>query len=332
MQVLAAALLLLAPAVPTSTCASCHKEEARSQPATSMGHALELAADCSILRNHSRLTFTSGRYSYTITREGDRSMYRVTDGNATLTIPLNWAFGLGDAGQTYVFEREGIFYESRVSFYKAIDGLDITMGTRPIVPQNLTEAAGREMSHGELVSCVACHTTGAVHNLKLDAGALQPGVQCENCHPGAARHVEALNARDGKNAGMPDLSAMTAEDSFQFCGRCHRTWSEIAEKGPYSIENVRFQPYRLTNSKCYDPSDRRISCVACHNPHNEVVRNTAAYDPKCQACHGSQAKSCPVGKRDCVSCHMPQIELPGAHRTFTDHQIRIVRANEPYPK
>jgi len=28
---------------------------------------------------------------------------------------------------------------------------------------------------------------------------------------------------------------------------------------------------------------------------------------------------------------MPQYELPGGHFKFTDHQIRVVRAGEPYP-
>jgi hypothetical protein len=28
---------------------------------------------------------------------------------------------------------------------------------------------------------------------------------------------------------------------------------------------------------------------------------------------------------------MPKIDLPGAHAKFTDHQIRIVRAGDPYP-
>jgi hypothetical protein len=29
---------------------------------------------------------------------------------------------------------------------------------------------------------------------------------------------------------------------------------------------------------------------------------------------------------------MPKIELPGAHRQFTDHQVRIVRAGARYPE
>jgi formate-dependent nitrite reductase cytochrome c552 subunit len=34
---------------------------------------------------------------------------------------------------------------------------------------------------------------------------------------------------------------------------------------------------------------------------------------------------------DCVTCHMPKLELPGAHFAFTDHYIRIVQPNIPYP-
>ncbi len=103
--------------------------------------------------------------------------------------------------------------------------------------------------------------------------------------------------------------------------------------------DVRFQPFRMSNSKCFDGSDRRLSCLACHDPHHEVVQDAGSYDPKCLACHGAGAahtgtatvKSCPVAKTGCVSCHMPKVDVPGLHQPFTDHQIRIVRANEPYP-
>jgi hypothetical protein len=38
-----------------------------------------------------------------------------------------------------------------------------------------------------------------------------------------------------------------------------------------------------------------------------------------------------VGKKDYVTCHMPKLDLPGAHNKFTDHLIRVVKANEQYP-
>jgi hypothetical protein len=123
-----------------------------------------------------------------------------------------------------------------------------------------------------------------------------------------------------------------------FCGQCHRTWSQIAAGGPRGIQNVRFQPYRLANSKCYDATDRRIRCTACHDPHRDLETSAGAYDAKCAACHSAAARRtkasarlCRVGVRDCATCHMPRLDLPGAHRKFTDHRIRIAKAGEPYP-
>jgi hypothetical protein len=95
---------------------------------------------------------------------------------------------------------------------------------------------------------------------------------------------------------------------------------------------VRFPPYRLANSKCYDALDRRISCIACHDPHREIVTKVEPYDAKCRACHGVKtATVCHTANSGCVRCHMPKYEIPKSHHMFSDHQIRIVRNNEPYP-
>jgi hypothetical protein len=125
--------------------------------------------------------------------------------------------------------------------------------------------------------------------------------------------------------------------------------------GLRGIGNVRFQPYRLANSKCYDTEDPRIACTACHDPH--VPRKTAArdYDAACLACHGTnlrpqeapaatsvvpagppstsqrRAPACPQAKAECSSCHMPRYEIPGSHFESTDHMIRVVRPGAPYP-
>ena len=57
-----------------------------------------------------------------------RAFYTVTDGKETLTLPILYAFGEGKAGQTYVLEYQGEYYESLVSYYKDIRGLDFTVG------------------------------------------------------------------------------------------------------------------------------------------------------------------------------------------------------------
>lgn len=294
---------------------------------------MEPIAACRILAQHKTLSFHAGAYSYLIERQGDESIYTVSDGAAALTVRLAYAFGLGKAGQTYVFERNGNMYESRVSFYKALEGLDLTMGAANMEPRNLEQAAGRMMSRPEAEQCFGCHTTSVLREAFRTPEALTPGVSCEHCHGSAMAHVEGF--RTGKPVAMRKLSALSTEELSDFCGQCHRTWAQIAADGPHNINNVRFQPYRLANSKCYDPSDPRIRCTACHNVHEEVVETTAAYDGKCFACHTAQgklnAKICPVGKQDCVSCHMPKLELPGAHDRFTDHDIRVEKVNAPYP-
>src|SRR5262249_53462604 len=112
--------------------------------------------------------------------------------------------------------------------------------------------------------------------------------------------------------------------------------------GQGGLNNIRFQPYRMFNSRAHFRNDPRISCVACHDPHDKSERDPAFYDSKCFACHLSspneaktaarQAAACPVSKRQCVTCHMPKVEVPEMHYKFTDHWIRIVKPNDPVPR
>jgi cytochrome c peroxidase len=126
--------------------------------------------------------------------------------------------------------------------------------------------------------------------------------------------------------------------SQEFCALCHRGNEEFALLQRMEINNVRFQPYRIFHSKCYS-DDRRISCTACHNPHQPLQTDAAFYDSKCLDCHLLKGKTptqgaapaCPVANKDCASCHMPKTEVPAAHFKFTDHYIRIVKPGEKFP-
>lgn len=315
-------------ATPALTCASCHTSQAISQPTTSMAHALLLPGANPVLKAHPKLEFRQGAYSYTIETNGGQSIYTVTDGANTIFAPIKWAFGIGS--QTWVLEHEGRLYESLVSYYPTVNSLDITIGDQAIQPKTLVEALGRELQPDEPARCFGCHSTGAVSGNHLHLDALTPGVTCERCHVGALNHLQAIS-RGKLDSLPPKLKSLSAEEISNFCGECHRSWETVVRDRLYGQINVRFQPYRLANSKCFDGSDRRISCVACHDPHQEVNRNRASYDSKCMACHASSAKACPVSASDCVNCHMPKVSLPGGHQTFTDHDIRVVHARDPYP-
>ena len=124
------------------------------------------------------------------------------------------------------------------------------------------------------------------------------------------------------------------------------------------VGNVRFRPYRLFNSRGHDPNNAHFACTACHDPHIELTSEASSYDANCTGCHAAvstdanpvvareqtsantpikpatvstSGKPGPVANERCVTCHMPKVELPGAHYKFTDHRIRIARPGDPYP-
>jgi hypothetical protein len=318
-----------------SICGGCHQEQAISQPDTQMGRALQLPQDNTTLRAHPHLTFRHGTYSYVVETRDGKTTYTVSDGSSSISIPVLWA--MGAQAQTWVLEHGGRMYESMVSYYPSTQALDITVGDDHIVPTTLEEAIGRPLDDQGVTTCFGCHASHAIVDHKLNLASFKPGVDCEHCHVGAGTHFAAAMQADFSNV-PPSLAKMSSEDISDFCGQCHRTWELVVRAGWRGTANVRFQPYRLANSKCFDGADPRISCIACHDPHQKVSRNTAYYDGKCLACHSQaaslappHAKVCPVAKSNCSSCHMPKVPFPGGHFIFTDHDIRVVKAGEAYP-
>jgi len=316
-------------------CAECHPAQAKNFYRNSMSRALEPIGTCAILNGDIHFTWTDGQYTYSITRAGETVFYRVTDGKQTFETGLLYAFGQGKAGQTYVFDVGGRFYESRVSYYSKLNGLDLTVGAMNNKPDNLLTAAGRVMDANEARSCFGCHTTGARVGNVLQLKTYQNGVQCESCHGPGGAHADGIRNGKPQPNSIRSLKGMDAQDTNEMCGACHRTWEAVMMMGIKGINNVRFPPYRLANSSCFSLTDRRIACTACHNPHEGLVSDDKYYDSKCAACHNggnlSSKKTCPVGKQACTSCHMQRVEPAESHHAFPDHWIRIVRSKTDYP-
>lgn len=341
----------------SAACTSCHGEKSRSYSHTAMANALTPAAQSKILQSHPRMRFRAGLYSYEIVNDGRQCLYRVTNGKENLSELLLYAFGNAHDGQTYIFRRNGKLFESRLSYYTAVDGLDWTIGDALDSPPSLEEAMGRDISGDEARNCFSCHGTGAVVNSKLQLDDLRSGVTCEACHGPGEKHAMAKLLDAEADSPMFNPKTLDPETlSQEFCGACHRSVDTVAMMPDLGgINNVRFQPYRLFNSRGHDTKDPHFACTACHDPHLDLSEHEAANDANCKVCHGldatkqtrlasqntntsgeesgasSSGKKCPVGNDRCVSCHMPKVELPSAHFRFTDHRIRIARPGEPYP-
>src|SRR6202451_2598984 len=168
--------------VGNSECATCHTDKAATQATTPMAHAGARAADAEILRSHEQLTGELSPYRYEITRDTAGSTYSVSDGAQKISAQLEWAFGIAHTGQTYIYSRDGAYFESRVSFYKSLQSLALTTGHVSAPPSSIDAALGRRMDSSETQHCFGCHTSGSMVANRFDPAHATPGVTCEQCH------------------------------------------------------------------------------------------------------------------------------------------------------
>ncbi len=325
-----------------ASCARCHTDISASQKNTRMALTSSPAADSELLRSHDNVTFVQGPYDYQISHGTEGEAYKVADSKSSLSQVLSWAFGSGNNGQSYLFEHDGSWYEARMSYFRSSGAFGLTPNHPAAPAESIDQAIGRKFAANEAPKCFGCHTTASSTSGKFAPGKSISGVTCEVCHGPGATHVamEKNGARE-EGAGMVlNPAKLSPADSVDFCGACHRTWWDVNLEGLSGIGTLRFPAYRLEKSRCWGKGDARVTCIACHDPHQLLVKDSASYDNRCLSCHvapGSKPKAdhpgaaCTVAKKDCASCHMPQYEVPDMHTKFTDHMIRIVRKDSPFP-
>jgi hypothetical protein len=302
------------------------------------------AANSDILRDHSGQDFRLNPYQYRIAQEANGTFhYTVSDSTKTVSGTINWAFGAGKVGQSYLSQENGTFREIRFSYFATLHAFEVTPNQSAQAATSIDKAVGRVLASGEARRCFGCHTTASAANNQFEPENAIPGVSCESCHGPGSKHVAAMKAGD-LEAGLGAIvnpRPMKPVDLVDFCGACHTTWWDAKRIGATGIANVRFHPYRLESSRCWGSGDARLTCVACHNPHRPLVREAAAYDDRCLSCHSLSpgakptadhpGAACPAGKQACVNCHMAKYEVPDMHYKYTDHRIRVVKAGEPFP-
>lgn len=329
-----------------AACAECHSDVAQTQRNSAMARTSTTAAKSFALQSSDQKKFEIGPFSYQLHRTGDSFSYKLSAGAQSISEPLDWSFGTAKIGQTYVFEKNGTLHESVFSYFEALQGFAQTPGIDLVplpasVSGALRKGAGRPLETRTAEGCFTCHNTAAMTEGKLDPSHLIPSVTCEACHGPGAKHVAAESSgQDGAEKLIFNPAGLSPAQSVEFCGSCHRTWWDVMLTEEVGVSTVLAVPYRLAKSRCWGNGDTRITCIACHDPHQPLVSDAAAYDQRCLSCHvskGSQPTSdhpgsaCSTGTEKCVTCHMPKYEVQDMHYRFTDHMIRIVKAAGQFP-
>jgi hypothetical protein len=329
-----------------ASCVPCHNDVCTSQQNTRMAHASRRASDTRVLTLHPRIESTQSGVETVIATDHQESSYTVRRGGEAITGKILWSMGDGRIGQTFVLQSGESLFESQLSYFPSILGLDLTPSHTWQILNDLQHALGERQSAATAQGCFACHTTASSMQGRFDPAHAIPGVTCEACHGPGATHVQAMRegrVEDGR-AAILNPARLGAIEQLDFCGACHRTPADVKAAKDFVPLNIRFQPYRLAKSRCWSRPDARLSCIACHNPHQDPVEDVRWYDAKCLACHAKgpkdqsatmaptgEASGCPVSRERCVSCHMPRYQVSQLHASFTDHFIRIVRPGDPYP-
>ena len=276
----------------------------------------------------SPLLFSLGSYRYEIRTEGGESAYFVTDGVDTLQSTLLWAFGSGPVGQTYLFKKlNGNVYEARVSYFDSLKALHFTPGFALISPVRFESAAARYVDPEEIVRCFSCHTTRSKIGGRFDAKKAKLGVTCEACHGPGQNHVDTMRMAkitgidDVREKGIFNPASLSPADALNFCGACHGSFWDVVLTVPNGKQSFRMQPYRLQQSECWGKDgDAKLTCTACHDPHKPLETDPGSYDKACLNCHPASkdaknlanlpGRACPVGPKNCITCHMPNIYFP----------------------
>jgi hypothetical protein len=321
--------------VGSETCGRCHQNKIETQKNTPMAHAVKPATADAFTNMPHTMHFRAESYDYSLSQTATGAEYSTTNGQQSTSAPVSWVFGDRQFGDTFLYQQNGIYFESRVSYYRALNGLDLTTGRTQFRPNRIETALGRRMPPDEPPLCFGCHSTAASTDGVFHPDRMIPGVTCEACHGPGAQHVAQMSLEHDATTStlIFNPARLSTTDSVDFCGACHRTSADVSLSFIAGIFNLRFPAYRLEQSRCWGNGEARLTCVACHDVHKPRVQDAAFYDKVCLGCHSPASDGskdpvhaigiCKTANHDCVSCHMPKYTIPSMHTAFTDHKIAV---------
>jgi Flp pilus assembly protein TadD len=334
---------------PDAACASCHKDIYNQYRQSAMARGSGPAAEGFIPADffhqesniHYRITSRDGRVYLSYERPAGLNEAPLKGEEELL-----YYLGSGKRGRTFLFQREGYWFEIPINWYAK-------KGIWDMAP-NYQQAKEMPLTLPVDSSCLHCHASGVqpslpqARNRYAKVPFLYGGVTCEGCHGDASQHL----AQHGRGPILnPDKLAANKRDSI--CLQCHLEAEVLVNRRGHTLYDfkpgeeisddvVHFvhrntigaggratsQWEALLQSACKRASGDRLTCTTCHDPHRSIPAGESVlyYRNKCLQCHtGAKfATNHHPEQQDCAACHMPAGETRDiAHEQVTDHRIQI---------
>jgi tetratricopeptide repeat protein/PPIC-type peptidyl-prolyl cis-trans isomerase-like protein len=298
--------------VGAEVCAGCHRAIYDSQAKTAMANTWH-----GTTATLPPLKFDEGALHYEVRRDGDRLEFSVGKVRAQVNEMvggkrhgLSFLLGL-DQIDGISLERPALMEGRYASSSQGV--LVLSPGFLKEKPADYEDSLGRVLSPTFERRCLTCHGQPGT----LGAGK-QGGVRCESCHGPASAHVNSVTARP---------KHLDEANSMEVCAQCHSGLSATGHADPMPEDMiVSRQVPALRKSECFIQSGEKLSCIACHNPHQDsatVVQSSVNICLRCHSLSVSQhASICPVNRtQNCIGCHMPAVVADSFR--LADHWIRV---------
>jgi Tfp pilus assembly protein PilF len=274
---------------------------------------------------------------------------------------MDLVVGSGTAARTYLTREGDRLYELPLTWYTQGERWDFSPGYREANSRFSRSIPTRCMACHNGFSEPVPYVEGAY-------ASLSEGIGCERCHGPGALHVDARLAdpepADSIDHTIINPTHLSLERQLDVCQQCHLNGTvSILREGEAAFDYRPSQPLaahlalfnvdaeedgtisvishadRLRQSPCFLESPA-MTCTTCHDPHEGFRSKGPEYfNVTCLDCHAPdplqeqmptaalRAQHAPDA--NCFACHMPKVEAEDApHSSFTDHYIRVVRAED----
>ena len=361
--------------VGSATCAECHPGIAETFARHPMARTMQPIGEVEPIEafGEGKDRFTVGGRTYRVERRDGEVIHHeiMHDDDGKLIYDqaesVQFVIGGGVKGRGYVLQRQGLLFESPITWYSQTSNWGLSPGYPPEEHYRFQRRLGAD--------CLACHSGRTAPAIGKDRYVAEKpfheaSIGCERCHGPGGRHSELYRSSRGDRHEDPLIvnpASLADQQQDDICNQCHlegklrvlkkgvefsdfrpgellgKTWTVYVAETPFDDEGrplFTSHVEQMHSSRCFQESGKAMRCTSCHDPHRvpSAAERVSFYKARCNSCHQKRGCLLPEAEQQrggaagsCIACHMPRLHSSDvAHTTQADHRV-VRHASETRP-